>query len=78
MAIKKTYTKIKRIYFMYKMEYSPTALLRKLRWWYFNRKLKRTALFIEKHNLYPVQLNKELLVVWKKYDRNFLSFWKKL
>jgi hypothetical protein len=33
--------------------------------YFFARKLKKTALFIEKHKLYPVMLNKDLLEVWK-------------
>lgn len=37
--------------------------------WKFQRKLRKVALFIEKHNLYPVNLNKELLEVWKRNDK---------
>lgn len=34
-------------------------------WWSFHSKLKNVAIFIEKHKLYPVNLNKELLETWK-------------
>jgi len=38
----------------------------RIRGFFFKRKLRKTALFIEKHKLYPVNLNKELLEIWKK------------
>lgn len=34
-------------------------------WWNYHRRLKNTALFIEKHQLFPVNLDKNLLEVWK-------------
>lgn len=39
-----------------------------LRWNYY-RKLKNVAKFIEKHYLYPVNLSKELLEVWKGHSQ---------
>jgi len=42
------------------------ALECRIRHYFFNRKLKKFALFIEKHKLYPVTLNEELLEIWKK------------
>lgn len=38
----------------------------RIRGWFFRRKLRKVAHFIEEHNLYPVNLNKELLEVWKR------------
>lgn len=38
----------------------------KIRSYFFKRKLKKVALFIQKHKLYPVTLNKELLEIWKR------------
>jgi len=40
--------------------------LRNLRWWWFHKKLYWVARFIEKHKLYPVDLNKQLLEIWKR------------
>lgn len=34
-------------------------------WWY-HYKLRKVAQFIENHHLYPVNLNKDLLEVWKR------------
>lgn len=42
------------------------ALELRIRNYFFKRKLRRVALFIENHKLYPVTLNKELLEIWKK------------
>lgn len=39
----------------------------RIRGFLFKRKLRKTAIFIEKHKLYPVNLDKELLNIWKKY-----------
>lgn len=39
---------------------------RDFRWWLFHVKLRWIARFIEKHKLYTVTLDKELLQVWKK------------
>jgi hypothetical protein len=38
----------------------------KLRYWWFNKKLFWVAKFIENHKLFPVNLDKELLEVWKR------------
>jgi len=38
----------------------------RIRGFFFKRKLRNVALFIEKHKLYPVRLDKELLEIWKK------------
>ncbi len=46
-----------------------TDTLRKWRWWWFHVKLNIVAMFIEKHRLYPVELNKELLEVWKRREK---------
>ncbi len=40
-------------------------MLRKLRYRWFNYKLRLVSMFIEKHKLYPVVLDKDLLEVWK-------------
>ena len=41
-------------------------IIRDLRWWWFHKKLRWVAKFIENHALYPVNLNKDLLEVWKR------------
>lgn len=38
----------------------------KIRSYFFYRKLRKVAMFIELHELYPVKLDKDLLEVWKR------------
>lgn len=38
----------------------------RIRNYFFKKKLRKFATFIEKHKLYPVNLNKDLLYIWKK------------
>lgn len=38
---------------------------RDLLYWNYHRKLRNVAEFIEKHKLYPVTLNENLINVWK-------------
>ena len=42
------------------------AIELRIRGYFFKKKLRKVAMFIEKHLLYPVNLNKELLEVWKR------------
>lgn len=41
------------------------AIELRIRGYFFSRKLKKSAIFLEKKKLYPVMLDKELLEVWK-------------
>jgi len=41
------------------------ALECKIRGYFFRKRLKKVAEFIEKYSLYPVYLDKDLLQVWK-------------
>lgn len=45
-----------------------TNIKRRIRWWLFHKKLNLIARFIEKHYLYPVNLDKDLLEVWKRKE----------
>lgn len=40
--------------------------VRDLLYWNYHRKLRKVSKFIEKHKLYPVNLDKDLLEVWKR------------
>ncbi len=39
----------------------------RIRGYFFHKKLRKVAEFIEKYKLYPVKLDKHLLEVWKKH-----------
>lgn len=41
-------------------------ITRKIRHWWFGKKIRWVTLFLERHKLYPVNLDKELLEVWKR------------
>lgn len=39
----------------------------KIRGYFFKRKLRKIAVFIKKHNLYPVHMDRDLLDIWMRY-----------
>lgn len=43
-------------------------IIKRFRWWIFHKKLNLVAKFIENHKLYPVNLDKNLLEVWKRKE----------
>lgn len=50
---------------MHSYVFRKIKIYRDIRIWWFNKKLSMVAKFIEKHKLYPVNLDNELLKVWK-------------